>query len=128
MKRTPSLTTARYSLPDPGELKNQITLRRIAGFPGEDGIWPTIPEEIFVWSKIEQPGATTFQAGVQINDIVTHYFTIRYRRHIENNYEIVFRDEVFRIKRVRDLNNARRFLLMECISLGFEHPGGDNYG
>ena len=56
------------------------------------------------------------------------YITIRYRRGITADYEVVCGDSVYRVKRQRDLNGARRFLLLECTELGEcrQSHGGNN--
>ena len=61
-------------------------------------------------------------------DAITHYITIRYRRGITADYEVVCGDSVYRVKRQRDLNGARRFLLLECTELGEcrQSHGGNN--
>ncbi|EPM2123224.1 phage head completion protein, partial [Escherichia coli] len=57
-----------------------------------------------------------------------HYITIRYRRGITADYEVVCGDSVYRVKRQRDLNGVRRFLLLECTELGEcrQSHGGNN--
>ncbi|HIH3157912.1 TPA: head-tail adaptor protein, partial [Escherichia coli] len=44
------------------------------------------------------------------------------------DYEVVCDDSVYRVKRQRDLNGARRFLLLECTELGefTQSHGGSN--
>ncbi|WP_311230667.1 head-tail connector protein [Escherichia coli] len=65
----------------------------------------------------------------QTGDAITHYITIRYRRGITADYEVVCGDSVYRVKRQRDLNGARRFLLLECTELGeFTQSHGGNNG
>lgn len=56
--------------------------------------------------------------------IVTHYFTIRWRRNITADHEVFCDGQVYRIRRIRDLNSKRRFLLLECEELGTERGEG----
>ncbi len=56
--------------------------------------------------------------------IVTHYFTIRWRRNITADHEVFCDGQVYRIRRIRDLNSKRRFLLLECEELGTERAEG----
>ncbi|EFE7851903.1 phage head closure protein, partial [Escherichia coli] len=80
------------------------------------------------WAKVVQTSATTWQETAQTGDAITHYITIRYRRGITADYEVVCGDSVYRVKRQRDLNGARRFLLLECTELGefTQSHGGNN--
>ncbi|WP_254491582.1 phage head closure protein, partial [Salmonella enterica] len=61
---------------------------------------------------------TTWQETAQTGDAITHYITIRYRRGITADYEVVCGDRVYRVKRQRDLTGSRRFLLQDCTDLG----------
>lgn len=131
MKRSPSLTAARYSFPDPGELNQRVAFRKRVDTPADDfGTTPADVETFPVWAKVQQTGATTYQATVQTGEAVSHLITVRYRRDISAEWEIVLSSgEVLRVRRMRDLNAARRFWLLECESLGAaENYYGDVYG
>lgn len=124
MKLRQAQTSATYLLPDPGELNRRITLRRRVDEPDEHfGVTPTYRDEIRTWAKMAQPGAAAYQGSVQTENIVTHYFTIRWRTGVTADHEICCDGQVFRIRRVRDLNSQRRWLLLECEELGTERRG-----
>ncbi len=89
---------------------------------------PQYPVAFRAWAKVIQTSATTWQETAQIGDAITHYITIRYRRGITADYEVVCDDSVYRVKRQRDLNGARRFLLLECTELGAEEQMGGRSG
>lgn len=129
MKFSSTRTSATYTLPDPGELDQRIRLRQRSDVPSSD--YSTEPEYQNirdVWAKVRQVGATTWHESAQTDQAVTHYFTIRYRRVITSDFEIVHDGNVYGIKRLRDLNSARRYLLLECEEKGNEIPSGDMYG
>lgn len=130
MKRAPALTSATYSLPDPGELNQYIQYRKRIDTPGADfGTEPEDLETFSTWTKVRQTGAATYQASVQTDNAITHYLTIRYRTDISSEWEAIVSGEVMRVRRIRDLNSAKRFLLLECESLGAaENYRGDAYG
>ncbi|EGM8170899.1 phage head closure protein [Escherichia coli] len=92
------------------------------------GVEPQYPVTFRTWAKVIQTSATTWQETAQTGDAITHYITIRYRRGITADYEVVCGDSVYRVKRQRDLNGARRFLLLECTELGEcrQSHGGNN--
>ncbi len=129
MKVRSTRTSATYTLPDPGELNKRILLRQRIDEASQDyGVTPVYQNEKKVWAKVRQVGATTYHESVQSDDTITHYITIRMRKGITSDYEVVYDGFVFRIKRLRDLNSAGRYLLLECEELGAEDRSGEMYG
>ncbi|TNV14907.1 head-tail adaptor protein [Buttiauxella sp. B2] len=119
MKLRQSQTSATYLLPDPGELDQRVTIRRRVDEPSDDfGVEPTYPDSFETWAKKAQPGAAAYQGSVQTETTVTHYFTLRFRKGITADHEVVCGEQLYRVRRVRDLNSKRRFLLLECEELG----------
>ena len=118
MKISQAQTSATYILPDPGELNKRVLIRQRVDMPADNfGVEPQYPVAFSTWAKV-----------IQTSDAITHYITIRYRRGITSDYEVVCGDSVYRVKRQRDLNGARRFLLLECTELGEcrQSHGGSN--
>lgn len=114
-------TSATYLLPDPGELDKRIWLRKRVDVPTADfGTEPEYPVSFPVWAKVVQTSATTYQETAQTDNVITHYITIRWRKGITSDFEVVQGELVFRVKRARDLNGERRYLLLECTELGTE--------
>lgn len=131
MKIRQAQTSATYLLPDPGELDKRVRLRLRVDTPSADfGVEPDYPVSFPAWAKVVQTSATTYQETAQTDEAVTHYITIRYRRGISSDFEVAHDGKVYRVRRGRDLNGKRRFLLLECTELG-EFPatqGGSNGG
>lgn len=116
-------TSATYRYPEPGELNMRITVRRHRNTPDDKvGFDDVYPDSFKAWAKVMQVGATIYQNSAQLNDLITHFITLRYcrDRHITRDYEVVMGDSVFQVKRVRDLNYAHRFWLLECQESGSE--------
>ncbi|MFK3763235.1 phage head closure protein [Serratia ureilytica] len=129
MKIRQAQTSASYLLPDPGELDKRIVIRRRVDEPTDSfGLVPTFPESFRAWAKMAQVGAATYQASVQTETTVTHYFTLRYRSGITADHEVVLSGQVYRVRRVRDLNSKGRFLLLECEELGSETRRSERHG
>ncbi|MBA8330724.1 phage head closure protein [Citrobacter freundii] len=132
MKIRQAQTSATYLLPDPGELDKRVRLRLRVDTPSADfGVEPDYPVSFLAWAKVVQTSATTYQETAQTDEAVTHYITIRYRRGITSDFEVVHDGKVYRVRRGRDLNGKRRFLLLECTELGefpATHGGGSNGG
>jgi len=131
MKLRQAQTSATYLLPDPGELDKRVLLRKRVDVPAADlGTRPEYPVSYPVWAKVVQTSATTYQETAQTENVITHYITVRWRRGITSDFEVVQGDQVYRVRRARDLNSKRRYLLLECTELGNEPvtTGGNNNG
>ncbi|GAB0645633.1 phage head closure protein [Leclercia adecarboxylata] len=131
MKLRQAQTSATYLLPDPGELDKRVLLRKRVDVPAADlGTRPYYPESYPVWAKVVQTSATTYQETAQTDNAITHYITVRWRRGITSDFEVVQGEQVYRVRRGRDLNGKRRYLLLECTELGTEPAttGGNSNG
>ena len=131
MKLRQAQTSATYLLPDPGELDKRVSIRQRVDSPSDDmGTEPTYPVHFPAWAKVVQTSATTYQETAQTENVITHYITIRWRSGITTDFEVVLNDLVYRVKRARDLNSKRRFLVLECTELGTEpaSTGGKGNG
>ncbi|CAM6712106.1 phage head closure protein [Leclercia adecarboxylata] len=131
MKLRQAQTSATYLLPDPGELDKRVLLRKRVDVPAADlGTRPDYPESYPVWAKVVQTSATTYQETAQTDNAITHYITVRWRRGITSDFEVVQGEQVYRVRRGRDLNGKRRYLLLECTDLGAEPAttGGNSNG
>ena len=124
-------TSATYLLPDPGEMDKRVLLRKRVDVPAADlGTRPDYPVSYPAWAKVVQTSATTYQETAQTDNAITHYITVRWRRGITSDFEVVQGNQVYRVKRARDLNSKRRYLLLECTELGTEPAttGGNSNG
>jgi len=131
MKLRQAQTSATYLLPDPGELDKRVLIRKRVDVPTADlGTEPEYPVSFRTWAKVVQTSATTYQETAQTDNVITHYITVRWRRGITSDFEVVQGDQVYRVKRARDLNSKRRYLLLECTELGTEPAttGGNSNG
>ncbi|OSK08397.1 putative phage head-tail adaptor [Escherichia coli M056] len=127
MKLRQAQTSATWILPEPGELNRRVLVRQRVDVPADNfGVEPQYPVAFRTWAKVIQTSATTYRETAQIGEAITHYITLRWRRGITADYEVVLDDCVYRVKRQRDLNGARRFLLLECTELGTEERRGMN--
>lgn len=131
MKLRQAQTSATYLLPDPGELDKRVLLRKRVDVPAADlGTRPDYPVSYPVWAKVVETSATTYQETAQTDNAITHYITVRWRRGITSDFEVVQGEQVYRVRRARDLNSKRRYLLLECTELGTESAttGGNSNG
>ncbi|RFB73826.1 MULTISPECIES: phage head closure protein [unclassified Herbaspirillum] len=101
-------------VPSIGELNRRVELReRVDQAVADSDVEATFPQQRFRWAKIEPVGSAVYAASVQIDKKVTHRITVRYLDGITDAFEIVYRTQVFAVKRVSDLNGARRFTVLE---------------
>lgn len=106
-------------IPRIGELDRRVLLRERRDCPYRDAeIQSEFPEQRPRWAKIEPVGAAVYSGSVQIDDKVTHRIFFRYLDGVTSDYEVMYRDQVFRVKRVGDVNGARRFTVLEVEELG----------
>lgn len=76
-----------------------------------------------VRANIEPIGALTFYGSEQIDTPVTHRITLRWLDYLDNSHAVLRitrlpsgspRQEVFRIRRVKELNGRKRFCSLDC--------------
>lgn len=107
--------------PKPGELNRRIMLKNWIESPNASGgIDQNKPDLLPVWAKRQPVGAGIWQGSVQVNNIITDRFLIRWRDDIviDNNVIIICDGHEFRITRHSDLNDAKRFFVIEAENLG----------
>lgn len=105
-------------IPRIGELDRRVQLRERRDYPYRDAeLASEFPEQKRRWAKIEPVGAVVYSGSVQIDDKVTHRIFLRHLDGVTSDYEVVYRDQVFRVKRVGDVNGARRFTVLEAEEL-----------
>ena len=101
-----------------GELNRRITLRQRQDAPsGSFGMTQTFGTPIPLWAKVEVMAGSVSQDGQQIANAATHRFWIRYRTDVDTDYEIVCNAKTYRVRRVTDWEDARRFLVIEAEEL-----------
>lgn len=90
---------------------------------GVSGVTETNTVVATVWVGIEAVGAVTFWAGQQVDTPITHRITLRWLDYLDNTHAIVratttpdgsTRTEVFRVRRVREIEGRKRFALIEA--------------
>jgi head-tail adaptor len=115
--------------PDPtapavGSLRWLVTIAQRAQSPDPNsaGIAESFRDVQDVWADIQPLGPLTFYAGMQVDTPVTHRVTIRFLDWLDTTYVIVrrstrpdgtVREEIFRIRRVMDLDGRKRFTRAE---------------
>ncbi|KVF27641.1 head-tail adaptor protein [Burkholderia vietnamiensis] len=105
-------------IPRAGDLDRRVQLRERRDYPYRDAeLESEFPLQKPRWAKIEPVGAAVYSGSVQIDEKVTHRIYLRYLDGVTSDYEVVHRAQVFRVKRVGDLNGVRRFTVLEVEEL-----------
>lgn len=109
--------------PSTGQLKRRITIKDWQDVPNDDaGIDQQMTQPIHVWAKRETIGAAIRQGSAQINQQVTDRFYVRYRESLKAKLSKDSRFYVgkteFLVRSCVDLNDAKRFLVIECEEIG----------
>lgn len=113
------------ALPQIGELNSRVRIRRWQDLAtGEFDIVQQHDEGIQTWARVEAVGAQTYYGSKQTGEGITHRFTLRWWRgkidvrSITAEHIIEYDGMRYRVKRVNDLHNARRFIVAEATELG----------
>lgn len=106
-------------LPTVGELNRLVTIRRWQDVPNAAfGVDQTFDAGVQVWAKVEPVAGAIYYGTKQTGENVTHRFVIRYRIGITAEHVVEYAGVRYRIQRVSDMNDARRFTVIEAQELG----------
>lgn len=130
MKRSLTEVNATYRLPQPGELNERLQCRIRQDVPAPDGRRQSVyTEEFTVWGRVRQVSGSAYLHSMQVNETITHTIIIRRRKGITNDMEILRADgHVYRVIRVGELNDGRRFTRIDVKELGAETPDNPPLG
>jgi len=104
--------------PHIGELNRLVQIRWRTDQPVDDiGVDSSFPETVERWAKIEPVGSAIYAGSVQIEATVTHRIIVRLLAGVTDHHEVVHGTTIYRVRRVTDLNNARRFTVLEVEEL-----------
>ena len=102
-------------MPNIGHMRHQIELQkptntRAAG----GGITDAYTTLVNLWAAIEpKRGNESLQQG-QVKEQTTHLFTIRYRKDIGTNFRILYDEDYYNIRYIKNVDHRDRFLELEC--------------
>lgn len=104
--------------PSAGELNRRIRIRRRTDLPfGDADLEGVFSEERSRWAKIEPVGTAVYSEGVQTDKRITHRITFRFLANLDDSFEVVRGEQIYRIKRLTELNGELRFTLLEVEEL-----------
>lgn len=86
------------------------------------GVNPVIAETFKTWAKIEQKGGSMGPNQAQLMADATYQVTIRYRPQVNQNWNIIYEGQTFKIdKIVIERPNYKEFLVIGCsVSIQIE--------
>lgn len=113
----------RTSIPDQpahiGRLRYRILIQQRTDVP--TGIFGMAQEHApgeKAWADVRPVTGVTYRDGVQTGQRITHRFYIRYRAALSDADEIIYNGRKYRIERVTDWKERRRFTVIEAEELG----------
>ncbi|HEY8390109.1 MAG TPA: phage head closure protein [Clostridia bacterium] len=101
-----------------GELNRRVDVLELFeerdDFGGVTSNWLTIAQ---VWAKIEPISGTEFFKAEQISAETTTKITIRYYKTLNVMHRIRYKDKIYEIKCISDLETAHRWTVINCKEL-----------
>ncbi|MCL9653566.1 head-tail adaptor protein [Pseudomonas protegens] len=114
--------------PSAGEFDRRILIRLRSDKPAANlGVVPVFSTEKQRWAKIEPVGTAVYNAGVQVDNRVTHRVTLYLLAGMSEAHEVVYAGTIYRVRRVAEMNGGRRYTLLEVEELGPQKAGGGVY-
>ena len=101
---------------DLGKLRHRVELQTRGDSPnaGTGGLDETYSTVATVWAHVESISGARYLASQQVEDVITHSVTTRYRSDYETLKYIHWGTRRFRIKTVRALDAENRFHEFLC--------------
>ena len=106
-----------------GDLRECISLeQRAIAAPSFDSASFTQDYEVIaeVWAKVETRSEQRTFDNVNIGEIITHEFTIRHRDDVTSEIRIRYKDVLFRIIKIENLEERDDYILLKCKEDGGE--------
>ena len=96
-----------------GELRHQVIIQEQLltddGSGGQDITWPTLYSP---WAGIKQMSAGELYQHEKLETQATHKFTMRYDSRLKETMRILFRDELYNIKGIDNLEFRNQWLIV----------------
>ncbi|AOE63787.1 head-tail adaptor protein [Pseudomonas corrugata] len=130
-----------YREPTIGEMKRRVAVRLRTDTPAADmGLDSSFSVLKGIWARIEPVGTATYTDGVQTDVKITHRISIRLlngitdaheivhvRKGAGGGYEVVPDTPLYRVKRSADMNDSRRFTLLDVEEMSPAQSGTGIY-
>lgn len=98
-----------------GKLRHRVTIQKLISTPdGGGGSTKTWIDDATVWAAIEPLRGGERYVAQQIQSELTHKITMRYREGIKPQMRIKYKDRIFEILSVIDIDERRIWLEMLC--------------
>jgi phage head-tail adaptor, putative, SPP1 family len=99
-----------------GSMRQRVNIQTLAANPVQEasGLRDLYTTIATVWASVEPVSGNTEFASKQIGEEVTHRVVIRYRSDVTAENWISWRGRRFRIRKVRDLEERRRYQILDC--------------
>ena len=103
---------------DIGKLRHRIIFQQLSNSKNEYGEpveeWLDIKT---VWAEIKPVGGKQFFAAKQINAEISHNIYIRYRNSLSSSMRIKFKERIFEILYIMNVNESNTLMQIYCKEL-----------
>lgn len=101
-----------------GKLNKRVSIMKQSDEPDDFGgvneVYSIVSK---VWAKITHTSASHYQNSVQIGETLTHYIEIRHFKGLTDDYVIEYLSSRYKILRVRNKDDRKRRMLLECVEI-----------
>lgn len=116
------MPTAEYV--PPGRMRHRITVQLSSeASDGAGGTVTTWTDTVSAWAALEPLTGRETREAAGIGSSVTHTVTMRYRTGIAPSARVVYGARVFRVVAVRDPEERKRQLILDCVEVLSEAAG-----
>ncbi len=98
-----------------GKFRHRVKIQSLAENPhGDNHIQPIYSDVAEVWADVLPVSGKTEYDSKSLGESITHTIAIRYRSDITSENWLLWRGRRFRIRKVKDHEERRRFLILDC--------------
>jgi SPP1 family predicted phage head-tail adaptor len=103
------------SAPESGALRRRLRLERPLDAPDDiGGVSRSWTLEATVWAQLTSLKGLTRLQGERLEQAITHRVVMRWRAGVSGEMRLVMGQRVFAIRSVRDPDEGRRALVLDC--------------
>ena len=98
-----------------GKMRHRVTIQTLVATPDADNAVEEVYSNVAtVWADVSPVSGRTSIDSKSIGEEITHRVTMRYRSDVTSENWILYRARRFRIRKVTDFEERRRFLILDC--------------
>jgi len=101
-----------------GQLRHRVTISLRSDVPDAfTGLDAQHLAPVTVWAALLPVSGATWIGSQQVGSQITHRIVVRHRPLLTADHEVTYGSRVFRIRRVSDWEERRRWTVLDCEEL-----------